>query len=106
MGIVLILCHNITFQMNFKTPKKNPKKPSKSHQIRIFSTPTCSYCHTLKIFLDGKGLKYKEIDVSSNDKALKEMIEKSGCMTTPVIDIDGEFIVGFDKDKINKLLNI
>ncbi|MFC1700914.1 glutaredoxin family protein [Patescibacteria group bacterium] len=76
------------------------------HKIRVFGTPTCPYCHTLKLFLDEKGFKYDDVDISVDDDAREEMTEKSGQIGTPVIDIDGEFIVGFDKKKISELLNI
>ena len=74
--------------------------------IKIYSTPTCPWCKRVKAYLDEKGIKYESIDVSSNDKARKEMIDKSGQMGVPVIDIDGKIVVGFDKEKINEILNI
>ena len=75
-------------------------------KIRVFSTPTCPYCITLKEFLKDKGFDFEDIDVSQDQKALDEMVEKSGQMGVPVIDIDGQIIIGFDKGKINELLKI
>lgn len=75
-------------------------------KIRIFSTPACAYCVTLKEYLKEHGFKFEEVDVSQDAKAREEMTKKSGQIGVPVVDIDGEFIVGFDKEKINKLLNI
>lgn len=75
-------------------------------KVRIFSTPTCPYCVTLKEFLKDKNIEFKDIDVSQDEIALDEMIDKSGQMGVPVVDIDGEIIVGFDKAKIVQLLNI
>lgn len=75
-------------------------------KVRIFSTPSCVYCKTLKGYMASHGIVFEDIDVSSNDAMLDEMIEKSGQMSVPVVDIDGNFIVGFDKNKINELLNI
>ena len=74
--------------------------------IRIYSTPTCIYCNNLKKFLKEHNIKFEEIDVSSNEEALQEMIRKSGQMGVPVVDIDGEIIVGFDKNRISKLLGL
>ncbi|MDP3792538.1 MAG: glutaredoxin family protein [bacterium] len=74
--------------------------------IKIYSTPTCPWCKKVKAYLDEKGITYESVDVSSDDKAQKEMIDKSGQMGVPVIDIDGQIVVGFDKEKINELLNI
>lgn len=74
--------------------------------IRVFSTPSCPYCVTLKVFLDEKGFNYEDINVAENDQAREEMIQKSGQMGVPVIEIDGQIVVGFDKKKISQLLNI
>ena len=79
---------------------KNMKK------VKVFTTPVCAYCITLKNFLKGENIEFEEIDVSSDEKAADEMIEKSGQMGVPVLDIEGEIIVGFDKEKILKSLNI
>jgi len=74
--------------------------------IKIYSTPTCPWCKKAKQYLDEKEIKYESIDVSLNQEAQKEMIDKSGQMGVPVIDIDGKIIVGFDKEEINQILNI
>ncbi|MFA6252477.1 MAG: glutaredoxin domain-containing protein [Candidatus Paceibacterota bacterium] len=75
-------------------------------KVRIFSTPICPYCMTLKKFLEEKGIKFESIDVSEDLKAQEEMLEKTKQSTVPVIDIDGEFIVGFDRKKIVEKLKI
>jgi len=74
--------------------------------IKVFSAPGCPYCLTLKEFLKQHDIEFEDIDVSKDENALKEMIEKSGQMGVPVIEIDGEIVVGFDKEKISELLNI
>jgi len=76
------------------------------HKIRVFSTATCPYCVTLKQFLKEKEIEFEDIDVGADQKAAEEMVEKSGQRGVPVVDIDGEIIVGFDKEKISKILNI
>lgn len=75
-------------------------------KIRIFSTPSCAYCNTLKDYLKNHNFSFEYIDVSGDGRALNEMVEKSGQMAVPVIDIDGEFIAGFDKKRIDELLKI
>ena len=75
-------------------------------KIRIFSTPSCPYCVTLKEFLKENNVAFEDIDVSQDQASLNEMIEKSGQTGVPVVDIDGQIIIGFDKEKIVKLLNI
>lgn len=75
-------------------------------KVRIFSTPTCPYCVTLKEFLKEHNINFEDIDVSQNKKALDEMVKKSGQMGVPVVEINDQIIVGFDKEKISQLLNI
>jgi len=60
----------------------------------------------LKEFLKENNIEFEEIDVSKDEKAKEEMIKKSGKMEVPVVEIDGQIIQGFDKEKIVKLLNI
>lgn len=75
-------------------------------KIRIFSTPTCPYCISLKEFLKENNIEFDDIDVSRDQEALNEMVTKSGQMGVPVSEIDGEIIIGFNREKISKLLNI
>lgn len=74
--------------------------------VKVYSTPACPYCVTLKEFLKEHNVAFEDIDVSQDKTALDEMIKKSGQMGVPVVDIDGQIVVGFDKEKISKLLNI
>jgi len=73
---------------------------------KIYSTPTCVYCKTLKGYLKKNGVEFEDIDISKDEQQLQKMIKDSGQMTVPVVDIDGEIIVGFDKQKIDQLLKI
>ena len=75
-------------------------------KVTVYSTPTCVYCKTLKSYLKSKAKDFEDIDVSKDEKQLQKMIKDSGQMGVPVVDIDGEVIIGFDKAKIDKLLNI
>jgi len=79
--------------------------------ITIYSTTTCPYCKMLKSYLDGKEIKYKEKLVDQDDAAREEMVNISGgFMGVPytVVKKDGkeEKIIGFDKGKINSMLNL
>lgn len=74
--------------------------------IKVYSTPTCPYCVTLKEFLKEKGFPYQDIDVSQDKQSLDEMVEKTGQFGVPVVDIDGQSVIGFDREKIMQLLNI
>jgi len=74
--------------------------------VKVYSTPTCVYCKTLKGYLQKNGKEFEDIDVSKDESRLQEMIKISGQMGVPVVDIDGQVITGFDKQKIDQLLNI
>jgi len=74
--------------------------------IKLYSTPTCAYCKTLKEYLKKNGKEFQDIDISKDEKQLQDMIKISGQMGVPVLDIDGEVVAGFDKAKIDKILNI
>jgi len=74
--------------------------------VKIFTTPFCPYCYTLKEFLKEKGITFEEIDVSQDEKLKEELIKKTGKIEVPVIEIDGQIIAGFDKEKICQLLGI
>jgi glutaredoxin-like YruB-family protein len=75
-------------------------------KIRLFTTPSCPYCVTLKRFLEEKKVKFDLINVLEDVDAQEEMIEKSGQVSVPVLDIDGEFIIGFDRKRITEKLGI
>ena len=78
----------------------------KTKKVLIYSTPTCHYCVLAKEFFQEKGIKYEEFNVSADLAKRKEMVEKSGQMGVPVIDIEGEIIVGFDKERIKAALGL
>ncbi|HTY45418.1 MAG TPA: glutaredoxin domain-containing protein [Patescibacteria group bacterium] len=75
-------------------------------KITVYSTPTCPYCIRVKQFLREQNVPFEDIDVAANDQAAEVMIQKSGQMGVPVLDIDGEIIVGFDKAKITQVLGL
>jgi glutaredoxin-like YruB-family protein len=74
--------------------------------VTIYSTPTCHFCHMAKDFFTANSIVFTDHDVASDLEKRKEMIEKSGQMGVPVIIIDGELTVGFDKQRIEKLLGL
>ena len=74
--------------------------------VIIYSTPTCVYCHSLREYLSLKNIQYKEIDVSKDEKELEKMVAISGQMGVPVIDIEGNVVIGFDKQRVDELLGI
>lgn len=74
--------------------------------VIIYSTDTCGYCKMAKEFFASKGVAYTEYNVGTDLERRKEMIEKSGQMGVPVILVDGEMLVGFDKPRLSELLGI
>jgi len=78
----------------------------RSMAVLIYTTPTCQYCSKAKSYLRERGIPFRELDVSKNPSAAREMVRKSGQMGVPVLDINGKVIIGFDKAKINQSLGI
>lgn len=74
--------------------------------VIVYSTPTCPYCKMAKEYMKENSVEFKDVDVAADEKAAEEMIEKSGQMGVPVIDIGGEIIVGFDREAIKKALDL
>lgn len=72
--------------------------------VIVYSTPTCPYCQAAKRYLASRGIPFEDIDVSRNRAAAIEMIRKSGQQGVPVLDINGEIIVGFDRPRIDAAL--
>lgn len=75
-------------------------------KVIVYTTPQCFWCNQLKEWLKQHKIKFEERDVSKDSRAAQEMIEKSGQMGVPVIEIDGKIVVGFDVKALKKLLNI
>ncbi len=75
-------------------------------KVKIYSTPTCPFCIRAKQFLKDNNIAFEDMDVSTNQQAVEEMVKKSGQMGVPVLDIEGEIIIGFDKEKIKQSLGI
>ena len=75
-------------------------------EVKIFSASLCIWCKKTKEFFKKHNVKYTDIDVSKDHKAAMEMIEKSGQQGVPVIEIDGEIIIGYDEDRLKKALKI
>ena len=75
-------------------------------KVKVYSTPTCPYCIKLKNFLKENNVDFENIDVASDQEKAQEMIDKSGQMGVPVIDIEGEILTGFEEDVIKKALGL
>ncbi|OPJ54704.1 glutaredoxin family protein [Alkalithermobacter paradoxus] len=74
-------------------------------KIEIFTSNTCGYCHTAKEYFDEKKIEYVEHNISEDSTARKKLMSM-GYMSVPVIVIEGEEVLGFDKNRIEELLSL
>ena len=74
--------------------------------ITVYSTPTCPFCIRAKQYLKENNIQFTDYDVGSDSAKAQEMMKKSGQMGVPVIEIDGNIVVGFDKEKIKESLGL
>lgn len=79
-------------------------KPSK--RVTVYSTPTCPHCNTLKDYLRKMNIRFVDIDVSKDQQKAQELVRRTGQQGVPQTDINGRFVVGFDKNRINQLLEL
>ncbi len=77
---------------------------SSEKTITVYSTPTCPYCMQVKEYLKQKGKAFTDFNVAADMNARNAMVEKSGQLGVPVIDIDGEIVVGFNRAKLDQIL--
>ncbi len=75
-------------------------------RVIVFSTPNCPYCNMAKRYLRERGIRFRDVDVSRDPAAARDMVRRSGQQGVPVIDINGKIVVGFDRAKINQLLGL
>ncbi len=73
--------------------------------IKVYSTKTCHFCLMLKDFLKEKKIDFEEVDISENREKAEVIFEKTGQTVVPIFEKDGEFVIGFNKPKIESLLN-
>ncbi|HHT51397.1 MAG TPA: NrdH-redoxin [Eubacteriaceae bacterium] len=74
--------------------------------VKVYSTPTCPWCTRVKEYLSSKNVDFVDYDVSSDRDKAMEMITKSGQRGVPVVDIEGNIIIGFDQQNIDRFLNL
>jgi len=93
------------FEESYFHPLNNTN-PTRQKRVTVYTTPTCSWCNTLKSYLRTHNIQYTEVDVSRNQQAAEQMVRRSGQQGVPQTDIEGTIVVGFDKNRINSLLGI
>ena len=77
-----------------------------AEQVKVYSTPTCPWCKKTKQFLEDNKISYQNIDVTTDNAGREEMINKTGQLSVPVVDIDGEITVGYDENWLKQKLSI
>ena len=78
----------------------------RSHRVLVFTTPTCPWCTRAKAYLRERRVPFREVDVSRDPAAARDLVRRSGQMGVPVIEIDGRPVVGFDRPQIDRLLGL
>ena len=94
------LMENSIFQNKMNMAGKEAKR------VTVYSTPTCSWCNTLKDWLQKNSIQYTDIDISRDLKAATELVRRSGQQGVPQTDINGQIVVGFNQPKLKELLEI
>ncbi len=81
-------------------------KQERQHKVLVFTTPSCPWCKRAKSYLRDKSIPFREVDVSRDPAAARDLIRRSGQMGVPVVEIDGRPVIGFDKARIDSLLGL
>ena len=76
------------------------------HRVLVFTTPTCPWCQRAKSYLRSKSIPFKEVDVTRDQQAARDLVRRTGQMGVPVIEIDGRPVVGFDQRQVDRLLGL
>jgi len=102
-------CNDASFYENlmkgsYFVSTQDDGKPQK--RVTVYTTPTCTYCNSLKRYLDSLQVPYREVDVSKEQEQANVLMQRTGQQGVPQTDINGKFVVGFDKNKIDQLLEI
>ncbi len=85
---------------------KKPVSSTPGHRVIVFSTPTCPWCSRAKTYLRSRGVAFRDVDVSRDAAAARDLVRRTGQIGVPVIEIDGRPIVGFDQRRIDAALGL
>lgn len=75
-------------------------------QVTIYTTPTCSFCHMTKAFFKDNEVAFTEVDLTQDQESMREVVEATGQMGVPVTKIDDDYVIGFDKATLSRLLGL
>lgn len=79
---------------------------TKKKRVIVFSTPSCPHCNHAKQYLRQQGVRFRDVDVSRDPAAARDMVRRSGQQGVPVIDINGRIVVGFNRAEVDRLLSL
>jgi glutaredoxin-like YruB-family protein len=94
------LMESAFFQAKAKAEGKIAKR------VTVYSTPSCSWCTTLKSWLRKNHVQFSDVDISRDERAAQDLVNRSGQQGVPQTDINGQIVVGFDQVKLKELLEI
>jgi len=75
-------------------------------KVKLYTTPYCTYCNLVKNFFNKNKITFTEVDISKDERALNDMVKKSGQMSVPVVEVDSEIIIGFSEAKLKRALGV
>ena len=75
-------------------------------KVVVYTSPTCTYCYVVKIFLKKNNIEFKEVDISEDKKGKEELLKKTGLETAPVTFVGEKFVAGYDREKLKELLGL
>jgi len=79
---------------------------SGTHRVLVFTTPTCPWCQRAKAYLRSRSVPFREVDVTRDAHAARDLVRRTGQIGVPVIEIDGRLVVGFDQRQVDRLLGL
>ncbi|HSP74294.1 MAG TPA: glutaredoxin family protein [Gaiellaceae bacterium] len=89
-----------------RVPPTLSRPTERTHRVLVFTTPSCPWCIRAKQYLRQQNVRFREVDVSRDTAAARDLVRRTGQMGVPVVEIDGRPIVGFDKPQIDRLLGL
>jgi len=99
-GFFSAFFENALYRAQARKEGKTPKR------VTVYTTPSCPWCNTVKAYLRKNGIPFREVDVSRNEQAAQELVRRSGQQGVPQTDINGQIVVGFDRKKLDRLLEL
>lgn len=101
-------CHDVRYYRTIISDSQFfiSSEGKKQKNVTIYTTPTCTWCNTLKSWLRRHGIYYTEIDVSHDLSAAEELVSRTGQQGVPQTEIDGQWVVGFNEKRLKELLEI